>query len=156
MEGLCQRYVFTDVAEIFLRQARVRFAGFPFLEYALLNIDADFRLQGFAPHQCDVIVATNVLHATPFMRNTMRNCSELLRTGGMVVVNEALVTNAFLQITFGMTDGWWLFSESRDSERIGQDSPLLSWRQWQALLIDSGRLEAAQGPRTGNPFCWAG
>ena len=53
-------------------------------------------------------------------------------------INEALATAAFAQITFGMTDGWWLFGESRDPERVGQDSPLLSWRQWQALLVDSG------------------
>jgi SAM-dependent methyltransferase len=138
LESACERYIFTDVSDVFLRKARVRFTDFPFLEYTLLNIDADPRLQGFAPHQCDIIIATNVLHATPFMRNTLHNCEQLLRSGGMLVVNEALATAAFLQITFGMTDGWWLFGESRDPERVGQDSPLLSWRQWQALLVDSG------------------
>ena len=74
LDGSCRRYVFTDVSTVFLRQASVRFAAFHFVEYALLNIDADPRLQGFARHQCDVIVATNVLHATPFMRNTLHNC----------------------------------------------------------------------------------
>ena len=141
LENVCEQYTFTDVSEVFLRQARVRFASFPFLEYALLNVDADPRLQGFATRQCQIIIATNVLHATPFMRNTLRHCEQLLRTGGMLVINEALATAFFVQITFGMTDGWWLFGESRDAERIGQDSPLLSWRQWQALLDDSGFLE---------------
>ena len=74
----CDRYVFTDVSEVFLRQARSRFAAFGFVEYALLNIDADPRFQGFSPHQCDFIIATNVLHATPFMRNTLLNCEQLL------------------------------------------------------------------------------
>ena len=41
----------------------------------LLNIDADPRLQGLAPHQCDLVIATNVLHATLFMRTTLRNCT---------------------------------------------------------------------------------
>jgi hypothetical protein len=41
LEVACERYVFTDVSEVFLRQARVRFQHFRFLEYALLNIDAD-------------------------------------------------------------------------------------------------------------------
>jgi SAM-dependent methyltransferase len=138
VERACERYIFTDVSEVFLRQARVRFTGFPFLEYTLLNIDADPRLQGFAPNQCDVVIATNVLHATPFMRNTLRHCEQLLRASGMLVVNDALATAAFAQVTFGMTDGWWLFGESRDPERVGQDCPLLSWRQWQAILVDSG------------------
>ena len=138
LEGACERYQFTDVSDVFLRQARIRFADSAFLEYALLNIDADPRLQGFAMRQCDVIIGTNVLHATPSMRNTLLNCQLLCRAGGRMVVNEVLATNAFAQMTFGMTDGWWLFSECQDPERVGQDSPLLSWRQWQALFVDSG------------------
>ena len=86
LEGVCERYIFTDVSEVFLRQARGRFADFSFVEYMLLNIDADPRLQGLAPHQCDLVIATNVLHATPFMRTTLRNCGQLLRAGGMLVV----------------------------------------------------------------------
>ena len=138
VRGACERYVFTDVSEVFLRQARVRFAEFSFLECALLNIDADPRLQGFSLRQYDAIVATNCLHATPFMRNTLRNCEQLLRKGGVLVANDLLSTTGLAQISFGMTDGWWLFAEVQDLERIGQGSPLLSWRQWQALLFDSG------------------
>ncbi|MDC0525691.1 KR domain-containing protein [bacterium] len=136
--ALCERYIFTDVSDVFLRNARVRYTDFPFVEYSLLNIDADLCLQGFASHQVDLLISTNVLHATPYMNNTLRNCKQLLRAGGMIIVNEGLVTSAFTQITFGMTDGWWLFAESCDQERVGQDSPLLSWRQWQAVLICHG------------------
>ena len=35
----------------------------------------------------------------------------LLCAGGVLIVNEALTTSAFVQITFGMTDGWWLMIE---------------------------------------------
>ena len=142
LKSACERYIFTDVSEVFLRQARARFTDFPFLKYTLLNIDADPRLQGFATHQCDVVIATNVLHATPFMRNTLHHCEQLLCEGGLLVANDLLATAALLQITFGLTDGWWLFGESRDPERVGQDSPLLSWRQWQALLVDNGFHQA--------------
>ena len=86
LERSCELYVFTDVSEVFLRQARVRFADFTFVDYQLLNIDADPRFQGFALHQCDMAVATNVLHATPFMRHTLRHCEQLLRAGGMIVL----------------------------------------------------------------------
>ena len=137
LDGACERYIFTDVSEVFLRQARMRFAEFSFLEYALLNVDADPCLQGFVIHRHDVIVAANVLHATPFVHTTLRNCELLLCRGGVLIVNELFQSTAFLQITFGLTDGWWLFSESCDPERMGQDGPLLSWRQWQALLTHS-------------------
>jgi SAM-dependent methyltransferase len=83
----CEKYIFTDVSDFFLRQARIRFAEHSFIDYRLCNIDADPRLQGLAHHQCDIIIATNVLHATPSMRNTMHNCELLLRAGGIVVIN---------------------------------------------------------------------
>ena len=138
LEGACERYVFTDVSKVFLRQARVRFTAFAFIEFALLNIDADPRLQGFCTHQADLIISTNCLHATPFMCNTLRHCEQLLCDGGVLFVNDTLITDAFFQITFGLTDGWWLFCESCDPDRVGQGSPLMSYRQWQALLSDSG------------------
>ena len=109
LQGSCERYVFTDVSDVFLRQARVRFANFACLECVLLNIDASPQLQGFATHENDLLVATNVLHATPFMRNTLHHCAKLLCEAGMLVVNELLATITFAQMTFGMTDGWWLF-----------------------------------------------
>ena len=134
------RYVYTDVSTVFLRQAAVRFRDYAHLLYFhMLNIDADPRLQGFASHQADVVVGTNVLHATPNIRKTMTNCRQLLADGGFILINEMFrPTASVIQITFGMTDGWWLFAEVSDTERTGQDSPLLSWRQWEALLLEVG------------------
>jgi len=106
LEDACQRYVFTDVSDVFLRLARARFTEFTFLEYKLLNIDADPCLQGFAAHQYEIVISTNCLHATPFMRNTLRHCEQLLCEAGRLVVNEGLATASFVQMTFGMTDGW--------------------------------------------------
>jgi len=134
----CACYTFTDVSESFLRGARGSFAAeYPFVEYELLNIDADPRLQGFASAQYDLIITTNTLHATPFMRNTLRNCRQLLAPGGLLLINDAQRTSAFAQITFGLTDGWWLFHESADPERLGYHSPLMEWEQWRGLLEES-------------------
>jgi NADPH:quinone reductase-like Zn-dependent oxidoreductase/3-oxoacyl-(acyl-carrier-protein) synthase/NAD(P)-dependent dehydrogenase (short-subunit alcohol dehydrogenase family)/SAM-dependent methyltransferase/acyl carrier protein len=137
LEYACAQYSFTDVSEVFLRQAQYRFAPYSsFMQYELLNIDADPRLQGFAINQYDVAIATNVLHATPSILSTLRNCRQLLCPGGILLVNEALVTSAFAQITFGLTDGWWLFRS--DPARTGQGSPLMSWEHWRALFHTSG------------------
>ena len=52
LQRACACYTFTDVSESFLRGARATFAAeYPFVEYELLNIDADPRLQGFASAQ---------------------------------------------------------------------------------------------------------
>ena len=87
LRGACACYCFTDVSESFLRAAQPLFAQYPCVRYELLNIDADPRLQGFALHANDVLLATNVLHATPFMRNTLRSCALLLHSSGVLAVN---------------------------------------------------------------------
>lgn len=138
LDGACSSYTFTDVSEVFLRQARTRFMEYSFMSYQLLNIDADPRFQSFQLHQQDLLLATNVLHATPSIRSTLDNCWKQVRSGGLLVANEGLQTMSGLQITFGLTDGWWLFEECSDPERVGQGSPFLNWRQWEALLADFG------------------
>ena len=144
LDGRCCEYTFTDVSEMFLRQARRRFSSYSFVEYALLNVDADPRLQGFASHRCDLLTAVNVVHATPTIVTSLKHCRQLLAPGGMMAINEVVQTLAIAQVTFGLTEGWWMFS---DAERAGQDSPLLSWAQWNTLLLSSGFGEArcAQG-----------
>ena len=137
LQGACQQYMFTDVSEVFLNQAQRRFAEYAgFMRFELLNIDADPRLQGFASGSFDLAIATNVLHATPFMHNTMSSCRALLCPGGCLLVNELLQTGSFAQTTFGLTDGWWLFAS--DPERTGQQSPLMTWEHWRRLLATSG------------------
>ena len=137
LQGVCLQYMFTDVSETFLNQAQRRFAEYAgFMRFELLNIDADPRLQGFASGSFDLAIATNVLHATPFMHNTMSSCRTLLCPGGCLLVNELLQTGSFAQTTFGLTDGWWLFAS--DPERTGQQSPLMTWEHWRRLLATSG------------------
>ena len=137
LRRVCEQYMFTDVSEVFLNQAQRRFAEYAgFMRFELLNIDADSRLQGFASGSFDLAIATNVLHATPFIRNTLRNCRRLLCDGGFLLLNELLRTNGFLQTTFGLTDGWWMFAS--DPERTNQPSPLLSWEHWRQILAASG------------------
>merc|ERR1719424_1448536 len=138
VDGHCNKYVFTDVSNSFLMGARKRFGQYAFVEYQLCNIDVDPRLQGFSLHQFDLIIATNVLHATPSMKRTMENCSRLLKPGGVIGILEGLRTSAFFQMTFGLTDGWWLFNECEDPLRTGYGSPLMPGNIWQQLLTESG------------------
>ena len=145
LKGKIDRYYYTDVSDAFLHKARVRFGEWlQVLDFKLCNIDADPQQQGFALGQCDFVIGTNVLHATPFIRNTINNCYRLLCAGGLLIANEevAIYNRAFStttrlhNTTFAFTDGWWLCHMVDDRERTGQDSPLLSWRQWEAILSD--------------------
>ena len=79
--------------------------------------------QGYKLGAYDVLFATNVLHATRDMGNTLQHCKALLRKGGLLIANELSTKTEFLTLTFGITDGWWLYD---DVERRIPGSPILS------------------------------
>ena len=71
-------YVYSDLSAGFFDRAQARFAGYPFLKYQVLDIERDPAAQGFAPHQYDLVLAANVLHATRDLEQTLthaRRCS---------------------------------------------------------------------------------
>jgi acyl carrier protein len=86
----------------------------------------------------DVIIATNVLHATGDIRRTLRNVKAALRPGGVLLLNETIFKTLFGTLTFGLLDGWWAFDDGH--LRIS-GSPLLAPGQWACLLEEEGFRE---------------
>ena len=75
-------YHFTDVSEIFLRHAAQKFSAAPSLRYGLLDLEKAAAEQGYQPHSFDVVVATNVLHATRNIDRSLAFVRSLLVPGG--------------------------------------------------------------------------
>ena len=74
------------------------------------------------------------------MGTTVRNCKALLRKGGLLIANELTTKTAFLTLTFGLTDGWWLFD---DKDRRIPGSPMLSRHaSCQCLFVSSSTHDA--------------
>ncbi len=140
-------YTFTDVGPLFVARARERFAAIPFLRYGVLDLERDPASQGFAEGSFDVVVASNVIHATAELRSTLAKVRRLLRPGGMLAMLEVTAPQRWFDLTVGLTEGWWAFSDSD----LRPDYPTLSRSGWQQLLKESGfdRIvalpEAAQG-----------
>ena len=80
-------------------------------------------MQGYKVGGYDIVFATNVLHATRNMGTTVQHCKSLLTKGGLLIANELTTKTDFLSLTFGLTDGWWLFD---DEPRRIPGSPMLS------------------------------
>ena len=70
-------------------------------------------VQGYSIGEFDILFATNVLHATRSMGTTLQQCKALLRKGGLLLANELSAKTDFLTLTFGLTDGWWLFDDAK-------------------------------------------
>ncbi len=128
------RYVFTDIAPGFLSPAKERFSEYDFVEYRTLDIEKDPLEQGFDGGSFDIVVAANVLHATANMQTTMRNIRTLLNEGGRLVIIEGTRPVRWLDLTFGMTPGWWRFEDTD----LRPEYPLLSGRDWRSLLYANG------------------
>ncbi|MGP4091200.1 methyltransferase, partial [Streptomyces sp. KR55] len=140
-------YVFTDVSPAFVRKARNRFgAQYPFTRFEVLDIEADPAGQGLTPGAHDVVLATNVLHATRRLSDTLTGAKRLLRRGGALLLVEGTRARHQLALIFGLTAGWWLFS---DPEQRMPRSPLASERQWRDALAACGFTDiSAAAPTT--------
>jgi NADP-dependent 3-hydroxy acid dehydrogenase YdfG/acyl carrier protein len=133
-------YIFTDVSPLFLAKAKERFHDYDFVRYQLLDIECDPGTQGLAGQQFDVIVAANVLHATQAVRESLQHVKQLLAPGGLLVLLEGTEPQRWVDITFGLTAGWWRFHDTD----LRPDYPLLSQAQWLDVLHSTG-FSAATG-----------
>ncbi|MCF2150415.1 Polyketide synthase [Desmonostoc muscorum LEGE 12446] len=132
-------YIFTDLSPFFLAQAQQKFQDFSFVKYQLLDIEQAAQSQGFAENQYDLIVASNVLHATKDMRITLQHVHQLLAPQGMLLLLEATHKSRWLDLIFGLTDGWWRFTDFD----LRPNHPLLTTNSWQKLLYDSDFQDVA-------------
>jgi len=132
-------YVFTDVTQLFLTHAEQKFHPYSFVEYQILDIEADPAEQGFEPHSFDMILASDVLHATRDLRHTLSNVKTLLASEGLLLLLEGTRTPRLATLMFGLLKSWWLYD---DVDLRGSD-PWISQQAWQRALHDAGFGDAA-------------
>ncbi len=132
-EGRCS-YVFTDISPAFLTRAREAFEAHAQVQYRLLDIEIDPQSQGFEPGSFDIIVAANALHATRDLSQTLSHVNTLLAPGGSLLLLEGTCPQPWLDLTFGLTEGWWRFGD----HVLRPDYPLLRPAQWQAVMQANG------------------
>ena len=102
--------------------------------FELLDIEKSPGTQGFGERAFDVIIAANVLHATRDLRETLGNAVGLLAPGGLLILLEATARQRWVDLTFGLTEGWWRF----DDTTLRPDYPLLSAEKWKTLFEETG------------------
>ncbi|MEO9614006.1 MAG: SDR family NAD(P)-dependent oxidoreductase [Nitratireductor sp.] len=129
-------YCYTDLSRAFLVHGeRVFGAENPYFRTRIFDVEKPIADQGLDGGQYDLVVGTNVLHATRNIRRTLRNAKALLRGNGLLLLNEIVEKSLFLHLTFGLLEGWWL-SEDKSVRLPG--SPCLSADAWRRVLIGEG------------------
>ena len=113
------------------------------MRYERLDIEQDPVAQGFESHGFDVIVASQVLHATADVRQTLNHVRQLLAPSGWMIVAEFVRPQRLLDMIFGLLEGWWRFSDTRCGPTIRYSD----WARWQSLLAEEGFENAARSYR---------
>jgi SAM-dependent methyltransferase len=131
---LFSRFCYTDISAGFFEKARVKFAQWEHrMDFRTLDVSRDPSAQaGFADDKFDLIIAANVLHATPLLDTTVANCRKLLNPGGRMILMEVTRLTLTLNTIFGTLPGWWMSEDGREN------TPTVSVPRWDEVLRRQG------------------
>ncbi|MED1915622.1 SDR family NAD(P)-dependent oxidoreductase [Bacillus thuringiensis] len=131
-----EEYCYTDISQAFLLHAEKEYgAENPYLTYRIFNVEKPVEDQDIAADTYDLVIATNVLHATKNISQTLHHAKTTLQKNGLLILNELTSNTLFAHLTFGLLDGWWRYD---DPEWRIPGCPLLTVETWQKVLKKVG------------------
>lgn len=118
---------FTKAAELFKEYSDK-------MTFKVLDIETAPTNQGYEPHSYDIIIASNVLHATASLQTTLEHARLLLKPGGYLMLLEVTGLGPVRYHSIvGSVPGWWL--GVNDDRKL---SPLLTPGGWHSALRKAG------------------
>ncbi|KAJ5624630.1 Fum1p [Penicillium lagena] len=130
---LYSSYVFSDISSGFTIAAQEKLAEHPNLKFKVLDISRDPEEQDFEPHSFDLVIASNVIHATPHLKETLQNIHKLLSPNGKLLLHELHPETLTICLIMGTLPGWWLGEKDGRSDR-----PFVSPERWDRELRAAG------------------
>ncbi|KAM5506985.1 Type I Iterative PKS [Microsporum canis] len=132
-ERMYLSYTYTDVSPGFFPAARERFKNYAAVEYAVLDISQDPIEQQFKPASFDLVIACNVLHATPNINQTLSHVRTLLHPRGRLFLQELSPETKWINFVMGVLPGWWL---GKEDSRFPE--PYMNRERWYDELRKAG------------------
>jgi 1-acyl-sn-glycerol-3-phosphate acyltransferase len=130
------RFTFTDVSPLFVSLARQELGEG--VACQAFDVARDPREQGLDAGGFDLVIGANVVHGTPDVARTLGHLRTLLAPGGLLVLQEITRRLRWLDVVFGVTDGWWAFADTP----LRSDHALLDPPTWRRILGEAGFEEA--------------
>ncbi len=129
-------YCYSDISRAFLIHAERQFRSqCQVLTTSLFDVSKPPQSQSITGNHYDFAIASNVLHATANIRETVRNAKAALRSNGILLLNEISMWSMFNHLTFGLLEGWWLYED--EAIRL-PGCPALSPEKWREILAAEG------------------
>ncbi|MXO81180.1 methyltransferase, partial [Paenibacillus sp. OT2-17] len=131
-----QEYCYTDISKAFLMHAEKEYGPHnPYLSYQIFNVEEPIAGQGVETGKYDIVIAANVLHTAKDIRQALRNAKAVLKSNGLLLLNEITGSSVFTHLTFGLLDGWWAYE---DPEWRIPGCPGLHPQIWETVLDKEG------------------
>jgi acyl transferase domain-containing protein/acyl carrier protein len=127
--GIPVEYTFSDISPSFVTAAKSKLAEHKFVKFRTLDI-TEYPSPGLSGYY-DMIIATNVIHATPNACESARHARQMLRPGGFLTLVEYTCTYYHLDLIFGQLDGWWAFDD-------GREHAIMDEIEWKSTLKRAG------------------
>ncbi len=136
-------YVSTDVSSAFRRRGEGRFVRSPNLRFATVDLERALDEQGLEAGSFDIVVAADVVHATTDVRAVLGRLASMLRSGGVLAMIELTRPPFWLDLTFGLLEGWWAFAD----HDLRPDHAILPADAWRRALEGHGLSVTALSDR---------
>ncbi|RDW76683.1 Iterative polyketide synthase afoE [Aspergillus mulundensis] len=128
-ESLPIEYTFTDISPSMVANARRRFSKlYPFMRFAVHDIEKAPADELRSQH---LVLASNAIHATHNLGVSLSNIHQALRPDGFLMMLEMTEVVPFVDLVFGLLEGWWLFDDGRHHAVVPAE-------HWEAELHKAG------------------
>ncbi|KAF3481208.1 Acyl transferase/acyl hydrolase/lysophospholipase [Arthroderma uncinatum] len=143
--GLPVEYTFTDLSPSMVANARRKFSKqYPFMRFAVHDIEKPPGVELMGQH---LVLASNAIHATHSLHVSVRNVRQALRPDGFLMMLEMTESLPFIDLVFGLLEGWWLFDD-------GRTHAIVPTKDWAKALHAAGygHVDWTDGHRPENAF----
>ncbi|KAI2642650.1 BcPKS17, polyketide synthase [Xylaria nigripes] len=127
--GVPIQYTITDISSSLVGAARKRFKQHDFLEYRVFDVEAPVPSELLNSQH--IVLTTNCIHAAHNIADATKHLREILRPDGFLVMLEMTQPVAWIDLIYGLLDGWWRFDD-------GRSHALVTAPTWRDTLQRSG------------------
>ncbi|KAL8709501.1 MAG: hypothetical protein Q9220_005743 [cf. Caloplaca sp. 1 TL-2023] len=135
-------YTYTDISSSMVAQAKRKFKAYHFMKFAVHDIEKTPTEELCGQH---IVVASNAVHATHSLTISGSNIRKALRSDGFLAMVEMTDIVPYVDIIFGLLEGWWLFDD-------GRRHAIASPSRWEKDLqsVGFGHVDWTDGSRPEN------
>ncbi|KAF3770025.1 S-adenosyl-L-methionine-dependent methyltransferase [Cryphonectria parasitica EP155] len=115
--GIPFKFTYTDISPSLTGAARQRYknlyAQLPKGTVEYMTLDIEQQPPPSLLNRFHAVISTNCIHATKSLTASCANAHKMLRPGGFLAVVEVTPRLFWLDLVFGLLEGWWLFEDGR-------------------------------------------